>query len=132
MHAGIAALTVLSYFTAHRMATGAWAIAQSPEGMTMAFLTLSMTEVFHAFNMRSRRGSLLAEKTQNGWLWGTLAFSLLMTTAVVFVPFLRNAFSFAPITLREYGISMGIALCIVPIVELLKLIERSAAKRRNP
>ncbi len=115
----IAALTVLSYFTAHRMSAGSWAIAQSPEGMTMAFLTLSMTEIFHAFNMRTRHGSLLSEKT-----------SLLMTTLVVFVPFLRDAFSFAAITLREYAVSMGIALCIIPIVELFKLLERIAARRK--
>ena len=127
----IAALTVLSYFTAHRMTAGHWAIVQSSAGMTMAFLTLSMTEIFHAFNMRSRHGSLLSEKSENGWLWLTLAFSLLMTTAVVFVPFLRDAFSFARITLRQYAVSMGIALCILPIVELLKLIERLAAKKRN-
>ena len=92
----------------------------------MAFLTLSMTECFHAFNMRSRRGSLFAEKTQNGWLWLTLAFSMVMTAAVVFVPFLRDAFSFAAISLREYLVAVGIALCIVPIVELEKLAERCA------
>ena len=128
----IALLTVVSYFTAIRMSTGAWAIAQSTEGMTMAFLTLSMTEIFHAFNMRSRRASLASEKTQNRWLWLTLVFSLLMTAAVVFIPFLRDAFSFAKITLREYAVSMGIALCIVPVVELLKLIERAAAKKKAP
>ena len=127
----IALLTVFSYFMAHRMTAGSWAITQSPEGMTMAFLTLSMTECFHAFNMRSRRGSLLAEKTQNGWLWLTLAFSLVMTAAVVFVPFLRDAFSFAAISLREYLAAMGIALCIIPIVELEKQAERCAAGKRN-
>ena len=125
----IAILTIFSYFMAHRMIAGSCAITQSPEGMTMAFLTLSMTECFHAFNMRSRRGSLLAEKTHNGWLWLTLAFSMAMTAAVVFVPFLRNAFSFAAISLREYLVSVGIALCIVPIVELEKLTERCAARR---
>ncbi len=128
----IALLTMVSYFTAIRMSTGAWAIAQSTEGMTMAFLTLSMTEIFHAFNMRSRRSSLASEKTQNRWLWLTLVFSMLMTAAVVFIPFLRDAFSFAKITLREYAVSMGIALCIVPVVELLKLIERAAEKKKAP
>ena len=127
----IALLTVVSYFTAIRMNTGAWTIAQSAPGMTMAFLTLSMTEIFHAFNMRSRHGSLLSEKAQNRWLWLTLAFSLLMTVAVVFVPFLRDAFSFAKIGLKEYTASLGIALCIVPIVEAIKLVERGAARRKT-
>ncbi len=127
----IALLTIFSYFLAHRLTAGSWAITQSPEGMTMAFLTLSMTECFHAFNMRSRRGSLLAEKTQNHWLWLTLAFSIVMTAAVMFVPLLRNAFSFAAISLREYLAAMGIALCIIPIVELEKLVERCALGKRG-
>ena len=120
----IAALTLLSYFVGHRMAEGAWGIAQSPTGMTMAFLTLSLTEIFHAFNMRSRRQSLFKQPKQNRWLWGTLVFSLAMTCIVVFMPFLRSVFSFAVISLREYLAAMGIALLIIPLVELQKLVER--------
>ena len=80
----IAAVTVFSYFIGHRMESGAWGIAESPAGMTMAFLTLSMVEIFHSFNMRSRHASLFSLKKQNMWLWGTLAFSLLITAAVIF------------------------------------------------
>ena len=54
-----------------------------------------------------------------------------MTVAVVFVPFLRDAFSFAKIGLKEYTASLGIALCIVPIVEAIKLVERGAARRKT-
>ena len=125
----IAALTIISYFTAHRLTSGQWGVVQSPEGMTMAFLTLSMTEIFHAFNMRARRQSLFAEPRQNKWLWITLAFSLFMTALVVFVPFLRTAFSFAAIGPREYLTAMAIALGIIPIVELLKLMERRAGRK---
>ena len=35
--------------------TGQWHITASNDGITMAFLTMSMTEIFHSFNMRSRR-----------------------------------------------------------------------------
>ena len=68
----IAALTVFSYFVGHRLESGSWAIAESPAGMTMAFLTLSMVEIFHSFNMRSRVLSLFSLKKQNLWLWGTM------------------------------------------------------------
>ena len=93
----IAAVTVFSYFLGHRIESGVWAIADSPIGMTMAFLTLSMIEIFHSFNMRSRTESLFSLKKQNRWLWGTLAFSLLVTAAVIFVPFLNRAFSLSGI-----------------------------------
>ena len=120
----IACLTIFSYFAGHYMAEGSWSIAQSSEGMTMAFLTLSMTEIFHAFNMRSRRQSLFSQPTQNKWLWATMVFSLVMTFAVVFIPFMRDAFSFAVISFKEYLAAMGIAICIIPLVELIKLAER--------
>lgn len=120
----IAALTVLSYFIGLRMETGSWGFAESPTGMTMAFLTLSMVEIFHSFNMRSRSSSLFSIRKQNKWLWGTLAFSLLITAAVIFVPFLDRAFSFTPITLTEYVTAMGLALIIILIVEIEKAIHR--------
>ena len=120
----IAALTVFSFFVGHRMESGAWAIAESPAGMTMAFLTLSMVEIFHSFNMRSRISSLFSIRKQNKWLWGTLIFSLLITAAVIFVPFLNSAFSFQPISLAEYLVSIALAFSVIPIVEAEKAVRR--------
>ena len=127
----IAALTVLSYFTGHRMETGSWAFAESPAGMTMAFLTLSMIEIFHSFNMRSRTRPLFSIGKQNIWLWGTLAFSLLVTAAVVFVPFLNRAFSFQPVSITEYLAAMALALAVIPVVETEKAIRRRTARNRR-
>ena len=125
----IAAMTVFSYFAGHRLESGSWAIAESPAGMTMAFLTLSMIEIFHSFNMRSRTLSLFSLKKQNLWLWGTLAFSLLITAAVVFIPVLNRAFSFQPITLTEYLVSLALALAVIPVVEIEKAIRRRAQRK---
>ena len=127
----IAALTVFSYFAGIRIESGVWAIVESSAGMTMAFLTLSMIEIFHSFNMRSRVSSLFSIRKQNIWLWGTLAFSLLITAAVIFVPFLNTAFSFQPITVSEYAISMAVALSVIPIVEIEKAIRRRMLKKRG-
>ena len=120
----IAAVTVFSFFVGHRIESGVWAIAESPAGMTMAFLTLSMVEIFHSFNMRSRVLSLFSLKRQNKWLWGTLLFSLLITAAVIFVPFLNSAFSFQPISLIEYLIAIALAMSVIPIVEIEKTVRR--------
>jgi len=127
----IAALTVFSYFVGHRMESGSWAIAESPAGITMAFLTLSMIEIFHSFNMRSRTRSLFSIGKQNIWLWGTLAFSLLATAAVVFVPFLSTAFSFQPVTITEYLTAMAMALAVIPVVEAEKAIRRRTLRNRG-
>ena len=126
----IAAVTVFSYFVGVRMESGAWGITESPAGMTMAFLTLSMIEIFHSFNMRSRAASLFRLRKQNVWLWGTLAFSLLVTAAVIFIPGLNTAFSFRQISLAEYGVALGLALIVIPVVEIEKAI-RKATRRRG-
>ena len=105
------------------MEAGVWEIANSPDGMTMAFLTLSMTEICHSFNLRSQNGSIFKLPTQNKFLWLSAIVSLILTTLVIFVPFLSNAFGFEPISLAEYGVAMLLSLSIIPIVEIEKLIE---------
>ena len=54
------------------------------EGVMMAFITLNMVEIFHCFNMRSRRASLFTMKKQNKWLWASAALALVLTVAVVY------------------------------------------------
>jgi len=123
----IALLTIAAYFVGHFIESGAWEIANSPDGMTMAFLTMSMCEIFHAFNMRSQHQSVVAmtlKGKHNKMIYASMLFSLVTTAAVIFIPFLANAFGFTTISLTEYLISMGIAFLIVPIVEVVKLIGR--------
>ena len=95
----------------------------------MAFLTLSLVEVFHSFNMRSRTESIFRLKKQNKILWGTLALALSLTIIILYVPFLRDKFSFSHISLKEFGVACGIAFLIIPIVEITKLIKRARMKK---
>ena len=104
------------------------AAGESGHGMTMAFLSMSMCEIFHSFNLRSQRKSVFSLKTQNKVLWAAMLGSLLLTTLVIEVPFIANAFGFTPIGLTEYGIAMGLAFLVIPVVEIVKLIQRSIAK----
>lgn len=100
----------------------------SNHGMTMAFLTMSMCEVFHSFNMRSQRKSVFSLKKQNKILWAAMFGSILLTTLVLEVPFLANAFGFTQIGLMEYGIAVAMAILIIPIVEIVKIVQRSIHK----
>lgn len=121
-------LTLAAYFIGHFIESGRWEIVNSPDGMTMAFLTLSMVEIFHSFNMRSRRKSVFALKNHNKFLWGAMILSFVLTTAVIYVPFLSDAFGFEHISLLEYAIAMLLAVVIIPIVELIKFIQRKMEK----
>ena len=99
-------------------------------GTSMAFLTLSMAEICHSFNMRSLHGSLFKMKKQNLWLWGAAALSLVMTTVVIEVPFLANAFDLARLDLTEYAVALELAISIIPIVEIIKIFTRMNDKKR--
>ena len=125
----IALLTLAAYFVGHFMESGVWEIAQSADGMTMAFLTMSMAEIIHAFNMRSQRGSVFRLTTHNKILWGAMLGSLILTTAVLYIPFLSDAFGFSHINLAEYGTALAIAVLVLPIVECVKWIQRHTAKK---
>ena len=131
-------ITMISYFIGrnwlselhHASAIAAGSYSADMLGTSMAFLTLSMCEIFHAFNMRSLRGSIFTMKGQNKWLWGAGILSLLLTTAVVEIDFLCNAFGLAHLDLMEYGIAIGLAILIIPIVEIVKLVHRMIDKKK--
>jgi len=93
----------------------------------MAFLTLSMVEMFHSLNMRSRRGSVFGLPTQNGWAWGAFGLSLVLTYIVIETP-LSQLFNFAELDMSHYGIAMVLAFSIIPIIEIYKAIMRSMEK----
>ena len=128
-------ITLLSYWIGHGIESGHWALSTigelSPDGMTMAFLTLSMTEMFHSFNVRSIRHSVFSMKKQNKYLWGAFLFSLLTTLAVIYIPGINTAFEFAAISAKEYFIALGLAITIIPFVEITKAISRLISKKKK-
>ena len=99
------------------------------EGVMMAFITLNMVEIFHCFNMRSRRASLFTMKRQNKWLWGASALALVLTVIVTQVPALALMF-FGDVTLELRGVlwALLLAFLIIPINEAYKAIMRAVEK----
>lgn len=131
-------LTLAAFFIGEFRETGHWQfmnIANCAEGMTMAFLTMSMCEIFHSFNMRSQRGSVIAMsikyKSHNKALYLSMIASLILTTALIEVPFLANAFGFEELGIVDYAISMGLAISIIPIVEIIKAVQRTISKSKQ-
>lgn len=100
------------------------------EGVTMAFITLSMVEIFHCFNMRSRRASLFSMKKQNKWLWGAALLALILTVVVVEVPFLAEMFGFMELPIEALAWAIGLAFLIIPIMEVYKAVMRGIEKNQ--
>ena len=135
----VTVITMASYFIGrfwlaelhHAEAIAAGTYSAEMLGTSMAFLTLSLCEICHAFNMRSLHGSVFKMKNQNLWLWGAGVLSLILTTVVVEVDFLAKAFELAHLDLMEYAIAFGLAILIIPIVEIIKAIQRAADRRKT-
>ena len=125
----VSILTLASYFIGHFMESGIWEIAESPDGMTMAFLTLSMAEIVHSLNLRSQRGSIFKLGSQNKALNIAALVSLALTSLVIEVPFLANAFGFTPISLAEYAVALALALVMLPLVETVKFFQRKVSRK---
>ena len=126
----IAVITLASYIIGHCMEVGhfAWPHGISDDGMTMAFLTMNMCEILHSFNMRSQRRSIFTLPGHNKLLWVAMLAALALTTIVLEVPAIAAAFGFTPVDWNEYAVALGLAILVVPIVELVKLFQRRAGK----
>ena len=101
-------------------------------GTTMAFLTMSMCEIFHSLNMRSQRGSIISmavKGSHNLLLYGSMIATLILTTLVIEVDFLAMVFDFSHLDIAHYGIAIGLAFLIIPIVEFIKAIQRAIHKK---
>ena len=128
----VTALTILSYWMGNFFETGVFSLPAgvSEHGMTMAFLTMSMCEIFHSFNLRSQRNSVFSLHGQNPVLWAAMIGSLILTTAVLEVPFLANAFGFTPVGAAQYGVALCLAVLVIPVVEAVKFFQRRR-RRQN-
>ncbi len=124
----IGIVTVTAYFVGHYIESGVWEIANSPDGMTMAFLTLSMAEIFHSYNMRSQRKSIFHMDTHNWYLFGAMVLSFILTTIVIYVPFFAEVFEFEAISLLEYAVAISLAFFMIPMVEVVKYFQRRLGK----
>ncbi len=128
----ITIITLASYIIGHCVEVGYFEMPSgvSPHGMTMAFLTMNMCEIFHSFNMRFQRRSIFTTRSHNKVLWAAMIGSLLITTLVLEVKPIADAFGFTPVGWAEYGIALALAVLVIPIVELVKFFQRRTAKRK--
>ena len=129
----ITVITLASYIIGHCVEVGYFEMPSgvSPHGMTMAFLTMSMCEIFHSFNMRFQRRSIFSGHSHNKVLWAAMLGSLLITTLVLEVGPIADAFGFTPVGWAEYGLALALAVLVIPVVELVKFFQRRAAKKKH-
>jgi len=91
---------------------------------TMAFNTLVLFSLFNVFNARSDERSAFADLFTNRWLWAAVALSLALQVAVIYVPFLQQAFSTAPLSAADWLFCTAVASSALWLRELSKLLRR--------
>ena len=91
---------------------------------TMAFTTLVLFSLFTVFNSRSDERSGFAELFTNAWLWGAVALSLLLQAAVIYVPFLQQAFSTVALEPGDWLVCAAVASSVLWLRELSKYFMR--------
>jgi Ca2+-transporting ATPase len=91
------------------------------QARTMAFATLSFSQLFHVFNFRSLKESIFKRgMVNNQFLIGAALLSGMVQAVVMLVPFLREIFSLAKLDLIHWGYVLLFSAVIIPLVELWK------------
>ncbi|MEJ7590022.1 MAG: HAD-IC family P-type ATPase [Planctomycetaceae bacterium] len=102
------------------------------QATTMAFMTLALAQVFHAFNARSQRRSAFTDRLfTNGWLWVAVITCLILQAVAVYLPLLQRVLHTVPPTLADWGVITAFSLMPVAAVESVKLIQRFATLKSD-
>jgi len=94
------------------------------EAMTMTFVSLVLIQFFKAYNFRSDRHSILNKPFANKWLNLAIVWEIVLLFVILYVPFLHDAFGTYYLPLEDWLIVGGLAVTIVPVLELVKWMER--------
>ncbi len=97
-------------------------------GMTMAFITLVMIQLFHSFNIKSSKSVFNKQVFNNRFLIFSFLLGIGLLMLIIYVPFLSEIFLLAPLDAYHYFVAMGLAIAIVVIMEIVKFIQRGREK----
>jgi P-type Ca2+ transporter type 2C len=95
---------------------------------TMAFNTLVFFSLFTIFNARSDERSAFHGMFTNRWLWSAIALSLLLQMAVIYIPFLQQAFSTVSLSLKDWLLCAAVASSVLWLRELSKILIRARGR----
>ena len=94
------------------------------QAMTMTFVSLVLIQFFMAYNFRSERLSVLHKPFANKWLNLAVAWELLPLAAILYMPFLQDAFHTYSLKYSDWAAILTAACVIFPVMELVKAVLR--------
>ena len=100
-------------------------------GQTMAFAVLSLSQLVHAFNMRTEHSLTQISLGSNPFLVGAFFIGCFLQAGVIMLEPLAEIFKVCPLTWLEWAVVAGLSLVPLPVVELEKWKERAWSAPEN-
>ena len=91
-------------------------------GQTLAFMVLALSQIFHAFNMRTNQSLFKVGVFSNPQMNKAALVSLALTAAVLFIPPLATVFGLIQLPGWLYLAGLGLSLVSIPVVEITKAL----------
>jgi Ca2+-transporting ATPase len=107
-----------------------WALSAGrplAHAMALTFVSLILIQFFNAYNFRSDRRSVLARPFANRWLNLAILWELMLLVTIVQVPFLQGVFRTQVLSLADWGLVVGAAFTVTPVLEIVKWRQRKHA-----
>jgi len=97
---------------------------------TMAFVTLALAELPIAYTSRSERYPLFKLGLfSNRWMQAAVGLSVVLTLAVIYIPFFNRPFNTVPLTLEQWAIIVPLIIIPSAVAEISKFFVRRSEKR---
>lgn len=132
---GLGAQMVIEGFVIAALALNAYFLGLSRFGLeaarTMTFSVLSLSQLFHVFNVRSERSLFHIGWLSNKKLVLSFFICLLLQVGVVTLPALAQIFQVSAMSGLQWGIVMGLSMAPIPLAELQKLVNRHRRGETN-
>ena len=97
--------------------------------LTMAFMVLCLSQIFHSFNQHSNKISLFSKKSpRNPTLFLACFISFAALLLVIFVPPIREFFSLSLLPFKDWIMLLGLSFSPIILVEIFKAVKRSIHK----
>ncbi|MBC8584029.1 calcium-translocating P-type ATPase, PMCA-type [Youxingia wuxianensis] len=114
-------LTLGAYFIGSRLFPMEGGTVNIPLGESMAFATLAISQLVHAFNIRSKFSMFKAGFLTNKYMVGAFFASLALMLIVLLVPFMQGIFEVIAMSMGQWLIILGLSLAPFIIMEVVKL-----------
>ena len=108
-----------------------WLALEGDALVTLSFLTLAFTQLWHVFNMRGARSGLLRNMiARNPSVWMAIAFCIAILLSAVYWPPLAEPLHLIAPSRTAWGVILGLSLAPLVLIQLGIVVAAALRRRR--